>query len=181
MVFLVNRDGTEAEIAVASSDGTSVLCESGFAERKTCEAESVSPPGPEPPDNPESHRYAAEEETHLEDQQLQEHRENPAEENTETFEKQTKTDEGKSAQVILSSAGTNPMEESNNKDATEADENKTEDEKKGCMTDDGVEKAVSSADTQTEGFSCGLVTLCEASLTPSVQEVKYNVSGKTTT
>lgn len=181
MVFLVNRDGTEVQIAAATSNGTSILSEPGFAERKTCEAQSVSPPGPELPDNPESHQYAAEEEAHLEDQQLQENKETPAEEKAQKSEEQPKISDGKSAEVNLSSAGTSPLEESNNKDATDADENKTEDVKKECVTDDCAEKAVSSADTQTEGVSCGVITLCQTSLTPTVQEVKYKVSGKTTT
>ncbi|XP_024861830.1 transcriptional regulator ATRX-like [Kryptolebias marmoratus] len=161
---------TEVQGAASTSDGISTLPVLGSSEGNAFEAERVSPPGPEPTDNLESHQHAEEEEEHLGNQQLQEHKESTAQNGAE---KLTKTGGGKSAEVNLSSAIRSQMEESGNEEATEADalrmrsENGTGDDRKGRVTGDGVEEAVSSA----EG---GVVTLGEASLTPSVHEGKTN-------
>ncbi|XP_013879282.1 RE1-silencing transcription factor [Austrofundulus limnaeus] len=140
---------TEVQIAVATSEGTSILCDPDSLEGKTPEAERW--PGPEPTDNPESHENAEEEEQRLENQQLQEHKEIIAENRAEVPEKQMEIGLGESADVNLKSTGTSQVEESDGKDGAEADfsqmtrANETGDEKMRCTTD-GVKEAVSSAD-----------------------------------
>ncbi|XP_075320607.1 uncharacterized protein LOC142379348 [Odontesthes bonariensis] len=185
-----DRAESEVNFAVATSDGTSSVCDPGCSEGKGSEAEVGTVPVPELTGNPKSRKLTEEEEEeeegeNLGNQDLWELKETTAEKMAEMPEEQVKSAKFDPAEVHLSSASTSHTsqnEEDDNQDAIKAtvpqmnSVARTEEEMKGEMVGDAMcgEEGASSMDTKSEGLNCGSVELCEAAVTPSVPERNDN-------
>ncbi|XP_070842210.1 uncharacterized protein [Chaetodon trifascialis] len=178
-----DRAQTEVCIAVTTSNGTTTVCDPGYAKGESGEAEGDMVPALEQTGGTKSDPSAEEELLgNPEQQELDGH---TAESMADKPQEQMK-DGGDGSEVADQSPTisfySNPME-TEDQDAMEAapvQENaiiRMRDEKTGELTcddedGDGAEAGASSTDSRSGGLSCGYVELCEAAVSPGGSERK---------
>ncbi|XP_076584012.1 uncharacterized protein LOC143319185 [Chaetodon auriga] len=175
-----DRAQTEVCIAVTNSDGTSTVCDPGYAKGESGEAEGDIVPALEQTGGTKSDPSAEEEVLgNLEQQELDGC---TAESMADKPQEQMK-DRGDGTEVVDQSPTisfySNPME-TEDQDTMKAAPvqgnavTRTRDEKMGELTcdDEDGEAGASSTDSRSGGLSCGSVQLCEAAVSPGGSERK---------